>query len=293
MKVATVSVAGERRVGKIAKDETSIAPLDLVFSEAQDGIPALICHNNGAAMRPTLSPIPLSQVTIEAPILVPRCNIFCVGKNYYEHGREFAGSRFDTGAADGAVPGNPIMFSEVPEPVIACGGAGVIDPKVSEAVDDKAELAVIIGKAGRGIEARNAFDDVWGYTIINDVTARDLQARHSQWLIGKSQDTFRRMFPIAVPGDEIDAANMPIECSVNGALSPGSNTGHLILDIPKIIETLSAGIALQPGDVIAAGTPAGAGIGFDPPKYPKAGDVARIENGGIGVLENEIVERPP
>ena len=282
MKVATVSVAGERRVGKIAKDETSIAPFDLAFSEAQDRILALICHNNGAAMRPTLLPIPLSQVTIEAPILVPRCNIFCVGKNHYEHAHEFARSRFDTSAADGAVPGNPIMFSEVPESVIACGGAVVIDPKVSEAVDDKAELAVVIGKAGRGIEARSAFDDVWGYTIINDVTARDLQSRHSQWLIGKS-----------LPGDEIDAASTPIECSVNGELSHSSNTGHLIFDIPKIIETPSAGIALQPGDVIATGTLAGVGIGFDPPKYLKAGDVARIENGGIGVLENEIVERPP
>jgi 2-keto-4-pentenoate hydratase/2-oxohepta-3-ene-1,7-dioic acid hydratase in catechol pathway len=292
MKVATVSVAGERRVGRITKDGTSIAPFDLTLSEAQDGILALI-RRNGMGMPPTLSPIPLSQVMIEAPIPLPRRNIFCVGKNYHEHAHEFARSGFDTSSANGAVPSNPIMFSKVPESVIACGRAVVIDPNVSKAVDYEAELAVIVGKAGRGIEAKNALDHVWGYTIINDVTARDLQARYSQWLIGKSQDTFCPMGPFAVTRDEIDIGNTPISCSVNGELRQSSNTRLLIFDIPKIIETLSAGITLQPGDVIATGTPAGVGIGFDPPKYLKGGDVVRIEIGGIGVLENEIVERSP
>jgi 2-keto-4-pentenoate hydratase/2-oxohepta-3-ene-1,7-dioic acid hydratase in catechol pathway len=290
MKVATVSVAGERRVGQIGKDGTSIAPFDLTLAEAQNGILALI-RRNGAGMPPTLSPIPLSQVMIEAPIPVPRRNIFCVGKNYHEHAHEFARSGFDTSIANGAVPSNPIMFSKVPESVIACGRAVVIDPTVSTAVDYEAELAVIVGKAGRGIEAKNALEHVWGYTIINDVTARDLQARYSQWLIGKSQDTFCPMGPFAVTRDEIDIGNTPISCSVNGELRQSSNTSLLIFDIPKIIETLSAGITLQPGDVIATGTPAGVGIGFDPPKYLKGGDVVRIEIGGIGVLENEIVER--
>jgi 2-keto-4-pentenoate hydratase/2-oxohepta-3-ene-1,7-dioic acid hydratase in catechol pathway len=292
MKVATVSVAGERRVGRITKDGTSIAPFDLPLSEAQDGILALI-RQNGVGTPPTLSPIPLSQVVIEAPIPLPRRNIFCVGKNYHEHAHEFARSGFDTSSANGAVPSNPIMFSKVPESVIACGRAVVIDPNVSKAVDYEAELAVIVGKAGRGIEAKNALDHVWGYTIINDVTARDLQARYSQWLIGKSQDTFCPMGPFAVTRDEIDIGNTPISCSVNGELRQSSNTRLLIFDIPKIIETLSAGITLQPGDVIATGTPAGVGIGFDPPKYLKGGDVVRIEIGGIGVLENAIVERSP
>ncbi|MGO9630501.1 MAG: fumarylacetoacetate hydrolase family protein [Xanthobacteraceae bacterium] len=291
MKVATVSVAGERRVGQITKDGQSIAPFDLSLSEAHDGVIALI--RNGAGVPPTLSPIPLSLVTIEAPIPAPRRNIFCVGKNYDEHAYEFARSGFDTSSANGAVPGNPIIFSKVPESVIACGRAVVIDPKVSQAVDYEAELAVIVGKPGRGIAAKDAFDYVWGYTIINDVTARDLQARYSQWLIGKSQDTFCPMGPFAVTRDEIDVGDTPISCSVNGALRQSSNTNLLIFGIPKIIETLSAGITLQPGDVIATGTPAGVGIGFDPPKYLKGGDVVRIEIGGIGVLENEIVERSP
>jgi 2-keto-4-pentenoate hydratase/2-oxohepta-3-ene-1,7-dioic acid hydratase in catechol pathway len=289
MKVATVSIAGERRVGQVTDDGLSIAPFDLPLSEAQDGVVALI-RRDGHGLPPALSPIPMTEVVIEAPIPAPRRNIFCVGKNYHEHAHEFAKSGFDSSAAKGAVPSSPIMFSKVPESVVPCGSAVIIDPEVSQAVDYEAELAVIIGK-GRGIRAKEAFDHVWGYTIVNDVTARDLQARYSQWLIGKSQDTFCPMGPYAVTRDEIDIGDTPISCYVNGELRQSSNTRLLIFDIPTIIETLSAGITLQPGDVIATGTPAGVGIGFNPPRYLKNGDVVRIEIGGIGVLENQIVER--
>jgi 2-keto-4-pentenoate hydratase/2-oxohepta-3-ene-1,7-dioic acid hydratase in catechol pathway len=290
MKVATVSIAGERRVGQVTDDGLSIAPFDLPLSEAQDGVVALI-RRDGRGLPPALSSIPMTEVAIEAPIPVPRRNIFCVGKNYHEHAHEFAKSGFDSSAAKGAVPSSPIMFSKVPESVVPCGSAVIIDPEVSQAVDYEAELAVIIGKGGRGIRAKDAFDHVWGYTIVNDVTARDLQARYSQWLIGKSQDTFCPMGPYAVTRDEIDIGDTPISCYVNGELRQSSNTRLLIFDIPTIIETLSAGITLLPGDVIATGTPAGVGIGFNPPRYLKNGDVVRIEIGGIGALENKIVER--
>jgi len=290
MKVATVSIAGERRVGQVIDNGLSIAPFDLPLSEAQDGVVALI-RRDGRGLPPALSPIPMAEVVIEAPIPAPRRNIFCVGKNYHEHAQEFAKSGFDSSAAKGAVPSSPIMFSKVPESVVPSGSAVIIDPEVSQAVDYEAELAVIIGKGGRGIRAKDAFDHVWGYTIVNDVTARDLQARYSQWLIGKSQDTFCPMGPFAVTREEIDIGDTPISCYVNGELRQSSNTRLLIFDIPTIIETLSAGITLQPGDVIATGTPAGVGIGFNPPRYLKNGDVVRIEIGGIGVLENKIVER--
>lgn len=287
MKVATVSAAGERCVGQIAKDGTSIALFDLALSEAQDGLARI--RRNGF-MRPTLSPIPLSQVTIEAPIPVPRRNIFCVSKNYYEYAYESAGNGFDTSSTNGAVPSNLIMFPKVAESVIACSSALVVDPKVSKAVDYEAELAVIIGKTARGIDARSAFGHVWRSPIISDVTARDLQARYSECPIGKSQDTLCPMGPFAVTRDEIDVGNTPIKCSVHGELQQSANTDPLIFDIPKIIERMSAGITLQPGDVIA-GAPAGVGIGFDPPKYLKGGDVVCIEIGGIGALENGAVER--
>jgi 2-keto-4-pentenoate hydratase/2-oxohepta-3-ene-1,7-dioic acid hydratase in catechol pathway len=237
-----------------------------------------------------LSPMPLGEAEIEAPIVRPRRNIFCVGKNYYEHAKEFASSGFDSSAANGAVPKHPIIFSKVPECVIAHNATVAINLDVSQAIDYEAELGVIIGKGGRGIRPENALEHVWGYTIINDVTARDLQGRYSQWLIGKSQDTFCPMGPWAVTRDEIDLSDTKIQCWINGELRQDANTRDLIFDIPTIIATISAGVTLVPGDVIASGTPAGVGIGFKPPKYVVPGDVARIEIANIGILQNEFRE---
>jgi 2-keto-4-pentenoate hydratase/2-oxohepta-3-ene-1,7-dioic acid hydratase in catechol pathway len=131
---------------------------------------------------------------------------------------------------------------------------------------------------------------VWGYTIINDVTARDLQGKHSQWLIGKSQDTFGPMGPWAVTRDEIDLANTFVRCWINDELRQNSNTAALIFDVPTLIATLSEGITLMPGDIIATGTPAGVGIGFKPPKYLVSGDIMKVEITGIGILENQLLE---
>lgn len=289
MRVATFSIAGERRVGLVDLDAQTIAPFDFPVEQARSGILALI-ERNGAGMPRTLSPIPLAEVEIEAPIPRPRRNIFCVGKNYHEHAHEFARSGFDSSAGAGAIPKHPIIFSKVPESVVANHAAVLIDPAVSTAIDYEAELAVIIGKGGRGISREEALDHVWGYTIVNDVTARDLQGRYSQWLIGKSQDTFCPMGPWAVTRDELDLKTAGIRCFVNEDLRQDSRIALLIFDIPTIIATLSQGITLKPGDIIATGTPVGVGIGFDPPKYLKAGDVVRIEIDGIGTLENRFAE---
>jgi 2-keto-4-pentenoate hydratase/2-oxohepta-3-ene-1,7-dioic acid hydratase in catechol pathway len=287
MKVATVSIAGERRIGQVTDDGLSIAPFDLPLSEAQDGVVALI-RRDRRGLPPALSPIPMTQVVIEAPIPAPRRNIFCVGKNYHEHAHEFAKSGFDSSAAKGAVPSSPIMFSKVPESVVPCGSAVIIDPEVSQAVDYEAELAVIIGKSGRGIRAKDAFDHVWGYTIINDVTARDLQRRHRQWLIGKSLDTFGPMGPWLACTNEIDGAHTRVRCWVNDELRQDAPTEDLVFDVPTLIATISAGITLHPGDIIATGTPSGVGIGFDPPKFLRRGDRVRIEIDGIGTLSNPV-----
>jgi 2-keto-4-pentenoate hydratase/2-oxohepta-3-ene-1,7-dioic acid hydratase in catechol pathway len=256
-------------------------------AEAESGVLAVI---ERSPMPPCLSPTPFSEVEFEAPIPRPRRNVFCIGKNYQEHAKEFASSGFDSSAAAGVAPKFPIVFSKVPESVVGHHDVVRIDRTVSEAVDYEAELGVIIGKGGRGIEPSDALDHVWGYTIINDVTARDLQGRHSQWLIGKSQDTFCPMGPWAVTKDEVDLADTQIRCWVNGELRQNANTRDLIFDVPTIIATISAGVTLRAGDVIATGTPAGVGIGFSPPKYLVPGDVARIEVERIGVLENEFRE---
>jgi 2-keto-4-pentenoate hydratase/2-oxohepta-3-ene-1,7-dioic acid hydratase in catechol pathway len=287
MRVATISIAGERRVGLVDPAAGTITPFDLPVDEAVRGVAALI---DKQSLPPTLSPLLLREVVLEAPLPRPSRNIFCVGKNYHDHAHEFSRSGFDSSAAAGAVPKHPIIFSKVPETVIPTGAKVRIDSSVSAAVDYEAELAVIIGKGGRGIDPERAFDHVWGYTIVNDVTARDLQGRYSQWLVGKSQDTFCPMGPWAVTRDEVDITDTAIRCFVNGELRQDSNTGLLIFDIPTIIATISAGLTLQPGDVIATGTPAGVGIGFDPPRYLKSGDVVRIEIDGIGILENSFVE---
>lgn len=290
MRVATFTIAGERRVGVVDLDRDIVTPFDLPVDVAHEGVVALI-KRNGAGLPGMLSPISLAQVEIEAPIPLPARNIFCVGKNYHEHAHEFSRSGFDSSASAGAVPKHPIIFSKVPESVIASGADVLIDASVSTAIDYEAELAVIIGKGGRGISKKDAYDHVWGYTIINDVTARDLQGKYSQWLIGKSQDTFCPMGPWAVTKDELDLETAAVRCFVNGDIRQDSKIALLIFDIPTIISTLSQGITLNPGDIIATGTPAGVGIGFDPPKYLTAGDVVRVEIDGIGALENRFAER--
>ncbi len=249
-----------------------------------DGVAVLI----GQDQPKTVDTIPVADIAVQAPIPRPRRNIFCVGKNYHDHAREFARSGFDSSAAKGVVPEAPIVFSKLPESVIPHGAEIRLDPGVTEAVDYEAELAVIIGTAGRNIPAQQGMKHVWGYTIVNDVTARDLQSRHSQWLIGKSQDTFCPMGPVAVTADEVDLADTPVRCRVNGELRQDSNTALMIFDVPAIVAAISNGITLLPGDVIATGTPAGVGIGFDPPKYLKAGDRVAVEIGGIGILENPV-----
>jgi 2-keto-4-pentenoate hydratase/2-oxohepta-3-ene-1,7-dioic acid hydratase in catechol pathway len=291
MRIATFRFGSRRRVGQLSADGKTIRPFDL-GAEAE-ALGALTVIERGLRMdSPSLgTSIPTAGLAFEAPIPRPRRNIFCVGKNYYEHAHEFARSGFDSSAASGAVPEAPIIFSKVPECVIAPGAAIEIDPTASSAIDYEAELAVVIGKGGRGISKAEALKHVWGCTIVNDVTARDLQGKYKQWIIGKSQDTFCPMGPVLVSADELDIANIDLKCWVNGELRQNANTRDLIFDVPTLIETLSAGITLYPGDIIATGTPVGVGIGFTPPKYLKAGDTVRIELAGIGVLENPVRQR--
>jgi 2-keto-4-pentenoate hydratase/2-oxohepta-3-ene-1,7-dioic acid hydratase in catechol pathway len=290
MKIAAYRYQGQAGVGRITADGLQLEPFQL--DDAQAALGALPLVEAQAAGRPlpgTLAPIALAQVQLMAPIPRPRRNIFCVGKNYHAHAKEFAGSGFDSSAKSGGdIPSAPIIFSKVPESVIGPSDPILIPAEVSTAIDYEAELTVVIGRGGKGIRKADAMQHVWGYTIINDMTARDWQGRHSQWLLGKSFDTFCPMGPWLVTADEMDGQNTDVRCWVNGELRQDANTKDFIFDIPTLIETISAGITLYPGDLIATGTPAGVGIGFKPPKYLKAGDSVKIEIGGIGVLENPL-----
>jgi len=292
LKIATFRTGNERKVGVVDEDSSTVAPFNLPVDQTQQGIQKIIeLQVAGDELPATASAIPLDRVVLEAPLPQPRRNVFCVGKNYYDHAHEFSNSGFDSSAAQGAVPKFPIVFSKVPESVTGPGTFIEYDAAVSSAIDYEVELAVIIGKPGRGISIENALDHVWGYTIVNDVTARDLQARYSQWLVGKSQDTFCPMGPVAVTRDAINLEDTRVRTWVNDELRQDSNTGLLIFDVPTIIQTISEGVTLLPGDVIATGTPAGVGIGFKPPKYMSDGDVVRCEINGIGQLENRLKSR--
>lgn len=241
------------------------------------------------AAAPAGESIPLDPALLRAP-LVPGRNIMCVGKNYGDHVREFAQSGFDSSGGKGAdaIPEAPIIFTKTPETVIGPSEPIRIPHGLTEQVDYEAELAVVIGKGGRAIAREAAMGHVFGYTIVNDVTARDLQLKHRQWFLGKSIDGFCPMGPWIVTADELDPSGIAIQCRVNGELRQDATTADLIFDIPALIEAISAGITLRPGDVIATGTPAGVGAGFTPPRFLAAGDVVTIDIAGIGRLENPV-----
>jgi 2-keto-4-pentenoate hydratase/2-oxohepta-3-ene-1,7-dioic acid hydratase in catechol pathway len=231
---------------------------------------------------------PLKDVKILAPIPRPRRNIFCVGKNYVEHAKEFASSGFDATAKE-VVPEFPVVFTKQPTSVIASGDRIPAHLDDTKTVDYEGELAVVIGKGGRAIPAARAMSHVFGYTIVNDVTSRELQQKHRQWAIGKGIDGFCPMGPVIVTADEIpDPAALRLRTFINGELRQDALVRDLIFDIPTLIATISRYITLEPGDIIATGTPAGVGIGFTPPKFLKRGDKVRIEISGIGVLENPV-----
>jgi 2-keto-4-pentenoate hydratase/2-oxohepta-3-ene-1,7-dioic acid hydratase in catechol pathway len=263
--------------------------------------------------------LPTQAVTLNAPLPRPLRGLWCVGRNYRAHAAELATTVFrdvlprmrtdadpvgrptDQGgreASDGRAPpqddGWPIVFTKAGECVIGPHDAVRLPgPAVSSQIDYEAELAVVIGRAGRDIRRARAMDHVFGYTIVNDVTARDVQVRHLQWDLGKSFDTFCPMGPWIVSADEIDGRDLRVRAWVtpHGGETELRQDGHtrdLIFDIPTLIETCSRGITLHPGDVIATGTPAGVGMGFKPPRWLGAGDVVRIEIDGIGSIENRF-----
>jgi 2-keto-4-pentenoate hydratase/2-oxohepta-3-ene-1,7-dioic acid hydratase in catechol pathway len=289
MKIAAFLHQGQPGVGIVSADLASVQPFELSAAERTLGaLPVIERLADGRGLPALLPAIAMRALSLTAPLPKPRRNIFCVGKNYFDHAREFAGSGFDSSAKSGGdIPAFPIYFSKVPESVIG-PDAAVEMPAASSAIDYEAELTVVIGKGGKGISKADALKHVWGYTIINDVTARDWQGRHSQWLLGKSFDTFCPMGPWLVSADELDGTHTRVRCYVNDELRQDAATTDLIFDIPTLIETLSAGITIYPGDLIATGTPVGVGIGFKPPKYLKSGDMLRVEIDGIGALSNPV-----
>jgi 2-keto-4-pentenoate hydratase/2-oxohepta-3-ene-1,7-dioic acid hydratase in catechol pathway len=235
---------------------------------ARDGIGVLSERKLGA---------PAARVRLEAPIPRPARNVFCLGRNYKEHAAE-------RGAE---APAHPVYFTKAPETVVA-PGAQVVHHAATKELDYEVELAVVIGTAGRDIARERALEHVFGYTIVNDVTARDLQKRHGQWFKGKSMDTFCPMGPVLVTADEIpDPQALSVAMRINGEMRQSSHTSKMIFPVDECIAVLSQGFTLLPGDVIATGTPEGVGAALG--KFLGAGDRMEAEVERIGVLANGIV----
>ena len=261
------------------------APDMIAFIAAGD--PALAAARRLAANPPADALYPASQVTLLAPIPRPRKNVFCVGRNYMEHVHE--GDRMFN--RDPSIPTVPNFFSKAPTTVVGPDAEVLYPVKVTQAFDYEIELGVIIGKGGKDIPADKALEHVFGYTIINDVTARDLQRTHVQWFKGKTLDTTCPMGPWIVDAAEIgDPKGLDLTFLLNGEQRQKASTAQMIFDVPAIIESLSAGLTLEPGDVIASGTPSGVGFGMDPKGLMKGGDVMECRISKIGVLKNTVVE---
>lgn len=264
----------------------------------QGGLQALIAGGDAAlvALAPVvaranggeagLTALAVTDPVLLAPLPRPEKNVFCVGRNYAEHIAEGARAQNTTVA----VTEVPVYFTKPRTAVIGPGADVLIFPLVSTQIDYEVELALVIGTAGRDIPKERAFDHIWGYTILNDVTARDVQRRHGgQYFKGKGLDGSCPLGPVVVTKDEIaDPQNLNLRCLVNGEVRQNSNTSHMIFDIPTLIASLSEGLTLEPGDILATGTPSGVGYAMVPPGFLKPGDEVACEIEGIGRLANPV-----
>ena len=284
-----VLLADERvlDVGGAARRARERLPFDpgdtlSLIASGRAGLAALRRLTHGAAARG----LALGSLRLLAPIPRPRKNVFCVGWNYLEHFEEGARARPHVQE----MPAHPAFFTKAPTAV-----NGPFDPiplhaGVTEKLDWEVELGVVIGRSGRDIAEADAMKHVYGYTVVNDVSAREVQRQHGQqWFKGKSLDGTCPMGPWIVTADEVpDPQALRVTCRLNGVVKQDSNTRHMYFRIPRIIAELSAGLTLEPGDVISTGTPAGVGHARTPPEFMRAGDVLETEVEGIGALRNRI-----
>ncbi len=284
MKLVTYTVGHQVSIGAVEPrgviDLSAIAPDMLALIEG--GSAAL--DRARAAIASASSAIPIDSVALLAPIPAPRRNVICLGQNYHGHAREMASARQEERKP-------PTFFTKATHTVNGPYAGIPFDASVSAQIDGEAELGVVLGRGGRHIPIERALDHVFGYVALNDVSARDLQYRSSQFFIGKSLDGACPLGPWIVTADEIpDPQNLRVTCRVNGVTKQDGNTGQMIYDVASIISILSRSMTLDVGDIIATGTPSGVGYARQPPEFLKPGDVVEVEIEKIGMLRNRVGE---
>ena len=287
MKLVTYRENGAEQVGALTKDGTAILPLPvpdmntlietMTLSQLSSAVTA--AEGSGAS-------VALADVELLAPIPRPRQDVLCLGMNYKAHASEAA--KYDADAFTKEKPA-AVYFSKRVSEAVAPGGVIQSHQDLVERLDYEVELAVILGKTAKHVKAAEAGDYIFGYTVLNDVSARDVQTGHKQWYFGKSLDGFTPMGPCIVTADEIAfPPALGISSTVNGEPRQDSNTSLFLNSIQDVLEELTAGMTLLPGTIIATGTPAGVGMGFDPPKFLKPGDTVSCTIEGIGALTNPV-----
>lgn len=288
MRLATYREGTTLKIGAVRGDAlvdlSTIAPDMLTFI---DGGPGLLASARELAEARDAPTIALDSVELLAPIPRPRKNLMCLGLNYAAHAAESARAR----GRPTVLPEHPVIFTKTVGSVNHPGGSIPYDASVSTEIDWEVELAFIIGRTGKNIHREDAMSYVFGYTILNDISARDIQNRHKQFFKGKSLDGSAPLGPWIVTADEIpDPHALGLRLRVNGQTMQDSHTSDMIFKIPDIIAVLSHGMTLEPGDIVATGTPSGVGMGMDPPRYLRPGDVVEAEIDGIGVLRNMVAD---
>jgi len=290
MRLVTFTHTDRTQIGALVDDEVVPFSAD---PDLPDTMVDLVAAGDEALKRAALlvesgERLPAGEVTLRAP-LRPRNNVMCIGKNYRDHAAEFAGSGFDASQKQ-AVPDHPIVFTKALSSIVGPGDPVDVSSDATGTSDYEGELAVVIGRGGRGISADDAMEHVFGYTIVNDMTVRELQKRHVQFFLGKSAATYCPMGPALVTADEVDDVTaLWVRTRVNGEERQAAPVSDLIFDIPTLIEAISSSVVLEPGDMIATGTPAGVGIGSTPPRYVRPGDVVEVSIDGLGTLVNPAV----
>ena len=288
MKLLTYRLDGTEAVGALSGDGKSVLPLPYPDMNTLIETASLSDLRSAAdAAERVGASVPLERVELLAPIPRPRQDMICLGMNYRDHLEEAA--RYNADAFEKQKP-VAVYFSKRVTEAVAPGGDIPRHADLVERLDYESELAVILGKTARGVKAEDAGNYVFGYTIINDVSARDVQTGHKQWYFGKSLDGFTPMGPWIVTADEISfPPALDIGSTVNGEVRQKSNTSLFLNSIPDVLEELSAGMTLLPGTIIATGTPAGVGMGFDPPRFLQSGDTVECAIEGIGTLCSTVI----